>query len=282
MTADVDPSRFYEQIDEILRAWRQGDCVLGEHWFVHRIDPSVALTAASHDAVDSGVDLVETPVAGLVVVTQTCDVVRSCRDRPYLEVCPLVEADQDLLGSVQASGRPGYAFLPLLAGHGLVADLDRVMTIEKSVAARWQRVPGLTTDDDVRRLQRALARKRERFAFPDDFVQFAAPLHQRIKKKHGRNSDEGDALRALREIRVQASPSWGSNRINLMFFFIRHDDSLNFENRSWEDYRLTWMGLIPASGRFVSVDGQVEDLGRLSAKDYVSSDPLDLERLSEN
>jgi hypothetical protein len=37
---------------------------------------------------------------------------------------------------------------------------------------------------------------------------------------------------------------------------------------------------VPASGRFVQVDGQVATLDEMTAADYVFSDPLDLDFLS--
>lgn len=91
MTAEADTDLRFATVDRALRDWRQGDCVLGEHWFAHRVDPSVAVTEAARAAAEAGLDLAESRVGGLVVATQTCDMVRSCVERPYVEVCPLVE-----------------------------------------------------------------------------------------------------------------------------------------------------------------------------------------------
>ena len=104
-----------------------------------------------------------------------------------------------------------------MASHRLVADLDRVMTIEKTGVAVWERTEGCRTDDDAHRLSLALARKRVRTAFPDDFVAFARPLMDRISLKHDKRSDQGHALRALREIRVRAAPSWDADAVELMW-----------------------------------------------------------------
>ena len=74
------------EVDRALALWRQGDCAVGEHWFVQRI-------VANAD----GVDVQELPVDGFVVLTQTCDVIRASKHRPVLEVSPLVFVDaQDL------------------------------------------------------------------------------------------------------------------------------------------------------------------------------------------
>lgn len=38
MAADTKTDLDSAEVDRALKAWRQGDCVLGEHWFVHRIN----------------------------------------------------------------------------------------------------------------------------------------------------------------------------------------------------------------------------------------------------
>jgi hypothetical protein len=116
-------------IDEAVGEWRQGDCVLGEHSFIYRTQLATPLTAPSPSRAAEGVDIAESEVLGFMVVTQTCDVARSCSDRPYVEVCPLVEVDPPFRRDIAAGRRPRYAFIPALAARGLVADLDRVMTV---------------------------------------------------------------------------------------------------------------------------------------------------------
>jgi hypothetical protein len=130
VAADTKTDLSSAEVDRALGAWRQGDCVLGDHWFVHRINTAYVVTDAGRAAADAGVDLAEQQVVGLVVVSQTCDVVRSCEERPFVEVCPVVEVDEDRLHEIERGRRPSYASLPLLAAQRLVADLDRVMTVE--------------------------------------------------------------------------------------------------------------------------------------------------------
>lgn len=267
-----------------LRVWRQGDCILGEHWFVHRFAPALPLTEQAAkvvtDAGAAGVDLAESEVLGLMVTSQSCDVVRSCAERPFVEVCPLVELEEEVLKEVERGRRPQFAFVAGVAPRRLVADLDRVMTIEKAIVADWERTPGCNDDQARRRLASALARKRVRFAFPDDFTALAKKLHSRLADKHDKNSDEGRGLRALREIRVRAAPSWDAPDVAVFFWFIRNEDEADFEGKRWVDLLKDWLKLAPASGRFSSVDGLVATLEDLNAKDYVESDPLDLDHLS--
>jgi hypothetical protein len=278
--AEGEPDPRVTSVDGTLSTWRQGDCVLGEQWFAHRIDRSFALTDAGRLASDADADLAEEQVAGLVVLTQTCDVVRSCVERPYVEVCPLVEVDDERLREIERAQRPGYAFLPLLADRKLVADLDRVMTVEKPLVATWERTLGWRTDPEGRAFALALARKRKRFAFPDDFTMLARKLQSRLRDKHDRNTDEGSGLRALREIRVQASPSWDAGQVDLFFWFIRKDGDHTFEGTHWADLLKQWLKLATPSSRFHSIDGQVVALDDMTAADYVDSDPLDLDHLS--
>lgn len=277
-----NPDISIKEVDEVLKNWSQGDCVLGEYWFMHRFNPQQPLTKSSQDSVnqDTEADITEDEVLGFAVVTQTCDLLRSCRDRPFVEVVPLVEVNKQLLLEIQKARRPQFAYISGVAELNLVADLDRVMTVEKAVVAQWERKQGCFNDEEIRALGLALSKKRARFAFPDDFVGFVNKLQNRLKDKHTKNSDEGSALRALREIRVKASPSWNESQVELMFWFIRDPEQLDWNGSQWRDLLKKWLELIPESGRFNIVEGSVVTLEDLTAKDYTESDPLDLNNLS--
>ena len=280
MTTDPKSGADENDVDRALQDWRQGDCTLDKHWFVHRVNPALAITEAGRSAAKEGAELAEAAVTGLVVVSQTCDIVRACLDRPYLEVCPLVRVSDDALREIERGRRPAYAFVPRLAEQHLVADLDRVMTVEKPLVLNWTRTTGWSSDAEGRVFAQALARKRVRFAFPDDFTFWVRKLQGRLIDKHDKNTQEGRALRALREIRVQAAPSWDSETVELMFFFIRDDEDVAFEGKEWPTFLDAWLKLVPAIGRFASVHGQVSTLEEITAADYVYSDPLDLDHLS--
>ncbi|MGE3166916.1 MAG: hypothetical protein AB7O52_18585 [Planctomycetota bacterium] len=267
-------------VDAALKAWRQGDCVVGEQWFVFRTDTTRPLTNEGAVAATEGTDTAESEVRGFMVLTQTCDLVRKSSERPFVEAYPLVEVDKAQFREIERSRRPNYAFVPTLADHLLVADLDRVMTVEKAVVAGWHRVAGWQTDAEARRIALALARKRARAAFPDDFVAFATPLKRLMSDKHDQQSDYGRALRALREVRVRAEPSWTAKKVKLMFWFIRNEDEPTFEDHAWHSFLASWQQLIPRSGRFVDVQAVVQTLEDLTAREYVESDPLDLDHLT--
>jgi hypothetical protein len=281
-SAALDASSWISEIDAALSEWSQGDCTIGDHWFVARFDPQRPLKPSSQDvaAADADADLAESAVSGFVIVTQTCDLVRSCADRAFLEISPLVEVNAKRLEEVRRMERPNYAYIAGVADRFLVADLDRVMTVEKAVVAAWERIPGCQSDADIRLLAEALARKRSRFAFPDDFNRFAQKLQKRMQDKHEKTSPEGEALRALHEIRVSAASAWDADTVELIFWFIRAETDDRFKEKEWYEWLDSWLKLLPATGRFSPVYGFVKSLEDMTAKEYTQSDRLDLDHRS--
>ncbi|MCB9762405.1 MAG: hypothetical protein H6739_21590 [Alphaproteobacteria bacterium] len=274
-----DPSG--ADIDDVLARWQQGDCVVGDQWFLYRVDPGRSISATAQEACDPETGNVEVEVRGFAVLTQTCDLVRSCVQRPFVEVSPLEPLREDEWRAALRGRLPRFAVVPGLAEQRLAVDLDRVMTVEKSIVAGWIRTQGCRTDEEARLFALALARKRARFAFPDDFIVQVRPLQRRLTEKHDKQSDEGRALRALREIRVRAAPTWEAEVVELTFFFIRDAEDVDFEGRRWDSFLEAWLGRFTAGGRFKDSSGVVLALEDLSARDYVESDPLDLRYLSE-
>jgi len=263
-------------VEDEVGNWRQGDCILDGHPpFVHWSD-----AGQGSDDVAGPVEPTQTEVLGLVVLTQSCDLVRPGSERPYLEVAPLVESEVEEFRKIERGHRPRFAFVPGLASRRLAADLDRVMTIEKALLAGWTRIEGCSTDSQRRQFAEALSRKRVRAAFPDDFVGLVSNLRDRIIEKHGKVSIEGRALRSLREIRVRAAPSWDADNIDILFWFIREDDADTFETKEWHELLEKWLARVPGFGRYTVVDGLVTTLSDMTAQEYLESDRLDLDHLS--
>jgi hypothetical protein len=279
-------------IDRLVEdaGWRQGDLVLDDNLvFLHQADSARPLTdegefqakEATAAGETEGLFGIITPVPGLAVLTQTCDLVRSCGIRKYVELAPLIAADETLRATIRKGLRPAYAWLPGAAEHGLVVDLDRVMTVEKAVLAGWPRTPGWATEDDLRSFARALARKRDRFAFPGDFNSLLKPMVDQIKAKHGNLSAEGKALLQVRQIRARAAPSWhdpGSIEVQLTFVI---EDGLSAEQRTALGSQVrAWCGRVPESPRYNLLPPLVASRDDLSARDMEESDQLDLDYLS--
>jgi hypothetical protein len=61
---------------------------------------------------------------------------------------------------------------------------------------------------------------------------------------------------------------------------VREEDETLFEGADWSEMLKQWLGLVPARGRFNVVEGAVVTLDDMTARDYVESDPLDLDHLS--
>lgn len=274
----------HAHVDEALASWRLGDCCLGKHSFVHRFNVEHPLTAVAEAVTNESageIDLAESDVRGFMVATQTCDLVRSSEDRPYVRLSPLVEVDEKRLLEIARGYRPRYAYIPGTANLHLVADLDRSMTVEKAVIANWDRTPGCSDDEEVRRLAYSLSRSVSRPALPDDFVVLISKLKDRLHDKHDRESVEGGALRTLLEIRATASPNWNAEQVNVHFLFIRGEQSgTAFQGLSWDKLLERWLNLIPPSQRFAKVTGSVDTMGVLTAQDYIESTPLDFDNLT--
>ncbi len=143
-------------------------------------DPQKPLTEASAACTNDGIDLAEDKVLGFVIVTQACDIARLSSQRPFVQAAPLVQVKEQDLQNIQRGRRPQYVFIPGIAEKYLVADLDRVMTLEKSVIARWHRISGCSSDAEIRAFGQALGRKQVRFAFPDDFTHLTKKLQKRL------------------------------------------------------------------------------------------------------
>jgi hypothetical protein len=158
-----------KRIDAAVGEWRQGDVALGEHAFI---------------------DLV----------------VRRCTERPFVEVAPLVAVPEEVLADVERARRPALAWVPRVAGRGLVADLDRTMTIEKSVLVGATRAGGLRDRSGGARLRAGARAKARALRLPGGLHPAGSQAPGSDSRQDGRRSDEGSALRALREICVRAAP----------------------------------------------------------------------------
>ena len=224
MTEAGEPS-VHELVDQAMKNWRQGD-VAAVRKFVHIADLRRPVTSASlqlsmsQQTSDISATRITTAVEGLVILTQTCDIRRASSSRPYIEVCPLVRVDPSIATAAAAGERPSYAALPTL-GDDAVADLDRVMTVEKGWLSFAALIPGWESDSEIRAFQAAVARRCQRFAFPDDFTKSADKLRERIISKHGKlTSPEGQLFSTVKQVRVKADPHWSASDIEVTLSFI--------------------------------------------------------------
>lgn len=256
--------------DENLQDYRQGDCFIGDRTFIQRAHVD-----------DAEEDWLEESVLGLILTSQTCDVVRRIDDRPSVTMSPLVQVDEDQYAQALKRLQPRFAVVPGHADQRLVADLDRSVTVDKALMVRWARSRGVRDDVEARAFAGALARKAARFAFPDDFNEYVAPLARRLAEKHNKQSEEGAALRSLAEVRIMAEPNWDAAEVELTFYFIRaRDADSGFNGISWDDWAGRWVALLQDAARYKAPHAVVLDYPTMTAAEYLQTDQLDLERLS--
>lgn len=206
---------------ERLRDWQQGDYTLdvGQIVVVDAMD-GADLSPLAGDAV------------GIAVVSQTCDIVNWGTGREWVVVSPLVEVDEARLENVRHGTTPAMALLTNPPRPNIVVDLSQAMTVHKSVIAKLTRASGLRTDRDRTAFADAIARKYGRFAFPDAFAEgVLRSLRARIKKSHGRASDQGRTYASIDSVRVAASPSWDSSDVTVGFRFILAPEGRRNEDR---------------------------------------------------
>ncbi len=259
--------------------WRQGDCVLGTQDFIYRILATMPLAQASMDAVaeDPLAEVVAQTVEGLMVVSQSCDIVRPAAGRPFVEAAPLVQLPDLEFREVILGARPQYATVPSLHAAKLAADLDRVMTVEKSLLSTWARHPGCSDDSDRRLLGKRLARKRFRAALPDEFTPWFKPLRNRLSRLADSNAADALVFSELEEIRIQATPSWGAAQVNIFIWFILKDEA---PARDRSDVLDAWLAKIPPKGTFITCGGRMAFYSDMTASEYLDSDSLDLDHMS--
>jgi len=274
-------------INAELEAWRQGDAILDPALpFITLAHAAMPLTqdsqeaAAGQESADDTVLDVVTEELGVVVLSQTCDIVRVAEQRPYVEIAPLVElTEEDYLAATKGRSLQ-FAAIPALAERRLVADLDRTMTIEKPLLlqiAGSARIEGCSTDPQRRKLAETLARRRSRFAFPNDFVISMKKISNYVIDKHDKNSDLGRFMRSLEDVRVEC-PNWGAEAPEPTLLFVFEEMATipaNAQNVS----EAIASRFVP-TGAFSQLRFQVVSLETMSAARHKRSDALDLDYLS--
>jgi hypothetical protein len=275
------------RVDATLQKWRQGDATIDDGlFFLHLAAKYLPLTNAARASLDQepteqNVFEVFSTIDGLVVVTQTCDIVKGCADSEFVDVSPLVPVCNEDLCKIKRGRLIRYAYVPGVADRLLVADLERTMAVEKSIVATWTRVPGCATDEDRVAFADALARKRQRFAFPDGFNTGLDKFKERLKEKRKRDSAEGRLVNAIDHIRVQPQPNWDASQVRVFFWFLlARDHDIHFdEARGVVD---KWMKMIAlaspftlAAPSFLLVEQQ-----DMTVRDYFASHRLDYDDLS--
>jgi len=199
------------EADDQVRSFRQGDVITFRRVVVLDIPTEDGKVAA----------LQQLEPEATVVVTQTCDLVRSIAERPTIQVAPLIRIkDEQRAAPYREGASPRYVWLPRLGPDAFI-DLDVVSTISKRLLVSHDRNPGVGGDDEARRFRLAIARKFGRPALPDDVAPATKRLRARIGQKWDKpGSAEGSLMQSLLQVRLAATPSWDADNIHVDLVYI--------------------------------------------------------------
>jgi hypothetical protein len=256
-----------DDIPPLLNHWRQGDVAL------------LPVELPYLDLDETGKPFISAIEAdhGVVLLSQSCDVIRDVEDKPLVQVAALVEVSAEELERVRQGHAPGLVYVPSVSASSLVADLDSAVTVHKKAIATWPRVNGCTNDEEQRQFAAALARHRQRFAFPDKFNDLVKPLRRWFEDKVGKNSPAGRCADATREIRACVDDWEAPTRLS---FLVLVEGELPAEAVQWQKEldalaeRRQHDDYPPFEFRLASFDG-------ISAAEYLASDRLDWDGLSD-
>lgn len=251
----------------LLSDWRQGDFCL---------DATLEIPILGVD--DDGTFFGPAKGKGLILLSQSCDIVRDSADRPYVQVAPLLHVTDAEFAAIVGKRRPRYATFSALAEHGLVADLDVISTIQKEVVARWDRTGGCIDETERAEFAICLARHKQRFAFPDGFDATIKKFRRWIERRAEQNNPSGDFIRIIDEIRVRCD-DWFGNPLALEFICILKRDPVPGELQTWESPRaqLELQVTPDCPDSFVRIAAKVD----VSLIEYQASHYLDLDGLSD-
>lgn len=251
----------------LLDAWRQGDLYLAP----------VELPVLALDGEETVWAAMNAP-HGVMIISQSCDIVRAIEDRPFVTVAVLIPATPEEVERAKRMETPSRLFSDILSPHSLLVDLDATATVHKCVVACWAHTPGCTTDEQRRKIGAALARHRQRFAFPDNFNRLVVRVRRWIEGKRNKASPQGNFVRAMEEVRVYCD-NWDAPTELTFLVIVDHRPGPG-ELQEWEaaakqlEERAKLEGWPEAEFRIVTYD-------EISARQYRESDRLDWDGLSD-
>jgi hypothetical protein len=250
-----------------LDEWRQGDLVLTE------------LLLPIMGNADGALEVMDVPaVHGVMIVSQSCDIVKPVEHRPFIQVASLVPVEENEMSSLQKGMRPSLVYVPGLGDKLLAADLDMCATVEKTALELWNRTPGCLSDEHQRQLGTALSRHRQRFAFPNEFNTLVTPLRRWFERKVGKDSAGGRFADRTREVRVLVD-DW-ENPKEITFFVILKGPPDEAERQEWAGIVKNFEGYEMPKG-YPQAEYQLVTLDDISATEYVTSAHLDWDGLSD-
>jgi hypothetical protein len=214
-------------------SWQQGDIIdLDGLPFIYLADLRNPILRESKEFIgNETVGEGENPYAAIsvevkkfLVISQTCDLVRTFSKSPTVQLAAVEKVSKVQLANSKKRTSIRYLFLPTLENELYVADLDKIVTVEKTVLSAVDlktKICAVRNDYEAQILSDDIARKFTRFAFPDDFSFACSPIRDFIVKNHNKQNSTGPHLRSVVEIRVASSKGWleKNSTFQLLFFF---------------------------------------------------------------
>lgn len=252
-----------------LKDWRQGDFILA---------PFSLPVVVARSGEQSSIKRLRAE-HGIVIVSQTCDVVKDTENCPYVQVAPLIRVDSDEVPHILRGKRPRLIIVPGLLGMGLAIDLDACATVSKEAIASEQRVCGCPDDSAQADLGKALARHRGRFAFPDDFnEEVAGPIAEWISEKYKKQSQQGKLIQSIDEVRV-TTDNWDKPGF-LTFHLLCRGPLPPVWPKEWEEAISRITKKASETSKYPDVEIILTTFSDISAAEYKASIELDWDGLS--
>lgn len=162
--------------------------------------------------------------SGVVILSQTCDVVRDPGTRPHVLVAPIAGSLAKKQESDARRGRtPLLLHLPLTDNaEEKFADLQHATSVPKSSLLGTTLLSRHTTSDsapDAAHLGARIGRAFSRFAFPDEIHGVTDALAKKARETSGSSKPFGRVIDYVEDLRVKAS-HWGAPGRVLTFYVI--------------------------------------------------------------
>lgn len=251
-----------------LDAWQQGDLAL----------LAIDIPCVVIDDGEPAVGFIDAPF-GVAILTQTCEIIKSANVRPDVQVAVLVKVEDDEVARILKGDQPNHAIVPGLEGQSLAIDFDAAATVSKEVVALWPRTPGCPTDDARRTLARQLARHRQRYAFPDAFNDdVLKPLRRWVESKRKKEGAHGAFIRESFEFRITCDDWTAPSELTILAVMKRSPAGEEIMN--WREATFAMLGKGKYE-RFPKPDVRIVTLDDISAREYLNSDRLDWDGLSD-
>lgn len=162
--------------------------------------------------------------SGVVILSQTCDVVRDPRSRPNVLVAPILgDPTKQQLSDARRGRAPLLLYLPPVSDAAeKVADLQHASSVPKSFLLGKVLLSRHTTADsaaDAAHLGSRIGRTYARFAFPDEIHEVADALAKKARETSGSSKPFGRVIDYVEDLRLKAN-HWDAPERILTFYAI--------------------------------------------------------------